>query len=244
MPKKIGILLKTLSSENFKEDFLDGILYMNTLDFFRHYEEKIEGNVADKFEGVSAWLQPKDSNFSFALPNGETLKIRPEDVGSPTTINFNYHSGVNVFCMTHLHSHDIDMGIPLGDEEKGKLREYFTLPRDVEDLGSYLVVITDINAFLERALAAADKLVNEKSISYYETRQVSYYDEAGDSLILRNNIDGIFHKQSKFSHQSEYRLCIVRENPNNEYFKLSIGDIRDISYEMATSDFNNFIKIS
>lgn len=240
--KKVGILLKVFSSEKYKEDFLNGNLYMNTIDYFRRYEEDTKGNIADVNEALTGWFQPHEFKFEIEV-NGVKHTLNPDDMVGPITTRMNMHDHANVFCMTHLHSHDIDMGNIKSEEEEALVKDYFSLPKDVENLGEHLVIITDPRAFVRRAIEAAKKLCEDGIAISYSSKQVIYYDEASKSLLLKSDSDAPFYKQSMYAHQNEYRLCLMRQNPESKPFTMHIGDLRDISMEARTSEFNSMIEL-
>ncbi|HHJ0103612.1 TPA: hypothetical protein ACQD72_001620 [Yersinia enterocolitica] len=243
MPRKVGVLLKIFSNEKYKDEFLRGNLYMNTIDYFRKYEENTDGNVADKNEALSGWWQPNEIKIVIEV-NGEKRELNPNDMPAPVTLSMNAHDHANIFCMTHLHSHEIDMSRVTSIEEENKLREYFTLPEDMEKLGEHLVVITDPMLFLQKTRNAAQMLIDAGQGFWYSAKQISYYDEVKSSLFLKNEMEAPFHKQKKYEHQSEYRICFGRDNPNNVAKTLSIGDISDITVVTKTKEFNGLIEIS
>lgn len=240
--KKIGVLLKVFSSEKYKKDFLDGKLYMNTINYFRNYEEETLGNVGDKHEALSGWMHPHEYRFEIEI-NGQKLVLNPDDIVGPLTLSMKMHDHANVFCMTHLHSHDIDMSKIKNDEEFEQLKMYFTLPDEVRNLGEHMVVITDPKEFISRVLTEGTKLLETGVALDYQSKQVTYYDEAEKSLMLANGRDAPFYKQSLYAHQNEYRFCLTRENPNDEPYIMNIGDIRSLSMELKTSDFNSLLEI-
>jgi hypothetical protein len=242
MAKKIGVLLKVFSCEEFRESFLSGILYMNTIEFFRNFEESIEGNIADKHEALTAWMQPHDFILELEV-DGVKHVFNPEDMAGPMTTSMKLHNNANVFCMTQLHSHDLDMTNLKGEEEIKLARSYFTLPKEVEALGDYTVVITNPSEFLNRFRNAAQKLCEEQKANWYCSKQVQYYDELNSSLVLEDLMNAPFHKQSKYSHQSEYRLCVISDNASGEVLKLDIGDIKDIAFKTMTKDFNSLLEL-
>ncbi|MEN4889200.1 hypothetical protein [Erwinia billingiae] len=240
--KKLGILLKVFSSEEYKECFLNGDLYMNTINYFRKYEEEAEGNIGDKFEALTGWMHPHEFVLEIEI-NGIKHKLNPDDMAGPATTSMKIHDHANVFCMTQLHSHDIDMANIKSDEEYERVREYFTLPDDVKKLGKYMVVITDPKEFVRRSVAEGKRLLQERMAIDYQSKQVIYYDEAEKSLMLDNFREAPFYKQSIYSHQNEYRLCLTRDNPDDQPYVMHIGDLRSISMEMKTSEFNSMIEI-
>ena len=61
--------------------------------------------------------------------------------------------------------------------------------------------------------------------------------------MLDNSRDAPFYKQSLYSHQNEYRLCLTRDNPDDEPYVMHIGDLRNISMEINTSEFNSLIDL-
>ena len=241
--KKIGILLKVFSNEAYKKDFLDGNLYMNTINFFRHYEEDIEDNIGDCFEALTGWLHPHEFQLDLSV-NGEAITINPDDIVGPITISMMAHNNANVYCMTHLHSHDIDMSNIKSDEEYELLKEYFTLPEDVNNLGEHMVVITNPKEFVRRTVEEGKRLYKLGLALDYQSKQVVYYNESQQSLMLEKFRDAPFHKQSRYAHQNEYRLCLTRNNPNDEPFIMKIGDLRGMSMEIKTSEFNSLIELN
>lgn len=238
--RKVGILLKIFSKEEYKNDFLAGKIYMNTIQYFRDFEDSLDGNVADKHEAIHGWLQPGEFKLMIGA-EGDMREIDQDSLSSPVTISLNAHMHANIFCMTHLHSHEIDMdNLNRGDLDK--LKEFFTLPEDVINLGKYAVVIHEPSIFLSKFRNKAQELYNNGKISWYQSKQVNYYDEVNKSLVLESEMDAPFYKQSKFSHQNEYRFLIMRENGLNEALTIDIGDIRSICSEIATEDFNDLIE--
>lgn len=240
--KRIGVLARVFSNEEYKESFLDGNLYMNTIDYFRKYEEELEGNVGDKYEALTGWMHPHEFILEIEV-NGVKHTLNPDDIAGAVAISMKAHDYANVFCMTHLHSHDIDMSKIRGEEELKLAKQYFTLPKEVEKLGEYMIVITKPSEFLRRVRIEAQRLLDNDDALYYQSKQVIYYDAATKSIMLDNGDDALFYKQSKYAHQNEFRLCLVRDNPDNEPCTMRIGDIRDISMEIKTRDFNSLMEI-
>lgn len=237
--RKVGILLKIFSKEEYKNDFLSGKIYMNTIQYFRDFEDSKDGNVADKHEAIHGWLQPGEFKLMIGA-EGDMREIDQDSLTSPMTISLNSHMYSNIFCMTQLHSHDIDMD-NLKEGDLDKLKEFFTLPEDVINLGKYAVVIHKPSVFTSRFRDKAQELYNNGEISWYQSKQVSYYDEVNKSVVL-SEMDAPFYKQSKFSHQNEYRFLVMRDNGMNKAFTVDIGDIRDMCSEIATEEFNELIE--
>lgn len=242
MSKKLGILLKIFASKDYKEQFLDGKLYMNTIEYFRHFEEDVDGNVADKYEALTGWMHPNEFKFVIEI-NGEKHTLNSDNLAGPVTTSMCVHNNANVYCMTQLHSHDIDMSNIKSNEEYELVKEYFTLPKEVERLGPYMVIITNPVEFNRRVADEAKRLCKIGEANWFASRQVTYYDESSGSFILDDSRDAPFYKQSKYKHQNEYRICLIRNNEENEPFTMNIGSVRDIVIETETKDFNSIIEL-
>lgn len=242
MPKKIGILIRVFSCAEYRDAFLDGELYMNTIDFFRSYEEQEDGNIADAHEALSGWMHPHEFRLEIEF-NGVKHVLNPEDMSGPMTTSMTIHKHANIFCMTYLHSHVLDMSSIKNAEEIELARSYFKLPQEVEKLGNFMVVITNPDEFLYRVRSEAQRLLDDEKAIWYSSKKVKYYDEINTSLILEDMMEAPFHKQLKYAHQCEYRICLIRDNPSNEPFKMNIGSIKDISIPIDTREFNSMIEL-
>lgn len=238
MARYLQTFVKVFSREEYRNDFLNGKLYMNTIEYFKNYEEETNSNIADKNEALIAWLQPNDITVQLQLGDTE-IELSSKDFAAPLTVSISAHNNCNIFCLTYLHGKDIDIDSPFDSATLKILQNCFILDERISELGEFAVLIQP-EIFLERVRKSVDDLVNNKAIVAGISKPVTYYDEEKSSLSLNLHTEAVFHKQSKYSHQSEFRICIFRNNAPGEPFILNVGNLRDISQVIDTKDLNNF----
>lgn len=241
MSEGIGFFVRIFSEEKYRDDFIKGNLYMNTIKYFREYEDSHSANVGDKHEALSAWLQPANIRMIIKHPDGDIV-IPGSDIAAPIALRRNRFDSINVFCITVLHSHGITLDDDVSEEDFEKLKSYFTLPSDVINLGRYAAVIPNTGAFLERVRNAAQALVNKEQAVKLVCQQVTYYDPE-DSLSLEDENDAIFHKQKNYEHQREYRIALDRGVEVAEPFNMNVGDLTDIAIPVLTEEINGYIRL-
>lgn len=241
MARYLQTFVKIFSREEYRNDFLNGKLYMNTIEYFKNYEEVANSNIADKNEALMAWLQPNDVKVQLQLGDTE-YELSSKDFASPLTISISSHNNCNIFCLTYLHGKDIDIDSPFDSATFEILQNSFILDKRISELGEFAVSINP-EIFLERVRKAVEDLVKNKAIVSGISKAVTYYDEDKSSLSLDLHTDAVFHKQSKYSHQSEFRICIFRNNTAGEPFILDVGELRDIAKIINTKDLNNFFNL-
>ena len=241
MQNGIGFFVKIFSSEAYRDDFLNGSLYMNPIKFFREYEDKHAGNVGDKNEALSAWLQPEELRLVFNF-QGEELVIPGSDLAAPIALRRNHFDTVNVMCLMAIHSHGISTEDIISDEQLEKLKEYFIVPEDAINLGKYAVIILDTDTFLSKVKRAAQKLCDSGDAVSLRAQLVTYYDDKS-TLSLDKEEEAIFHKQKSYEHQSEYRISLDRGVEDIGHYVLQIGSLDGIAIPILTNDINNHFQI-
>ncbi len=143
------------------EQFRSGLLYMNTLSYFRDLEADIARG--DRFEGIDSIIQPKDLGEAYVdsgVPEIGRIEIRREDLAGPITIAMNRTASCNIFCLYAL-IEPVD--------------SLFTAEHDWFG-GDSLVLITNTPEFLNRVGKAAreQKLqIREKLVEYYDEKSYS-----------------------------------------------------------------------
>jgi hypothetical protein len=203
------MVLMKLGTKEHMEQFRTGLLYMNTLSYFRDLEADTARG--DRFEGVDSILQPKHLGESFidsGIPSIGRIDIRKEDLAGPITIAMNQIAGCNLFCL-----------YALTRTVKGSL-----FAADHEWFGDSLVLVTNTPDFLNRVTKAA----KEQKLPM-RGAPVEYYDEYDYSGRV-----GRFKKSSRFAYQNEYRIAI--EAGVDGPFRFEIGDICDITSEVIPFD--------
>ena len=221
------LLLKAFRKEKWAEDFLDGVLYCNTVKYYRDLEDSDEKR--DKDEG--AVVIPGDRLSELRL--GDYVVKRLDLV----TLRhyFNLTSGVNVYCMfcwaPRLEGGQVFLN---KEEQLGSLREFD------RKYGPYSVVIGNLPEFFGRI----DVAINREGILLGRGDTVTY-ELAKD---VPNNPEGLFdlafHKNSKYSDEHEYRFAFLVDQKEQGPFRLNIGDIRDIATLQRTDEIYDSIKVN
>jgi hypothetical protein len=167
-----------------KEEYLkpfrnEGLLYMNTLRYFRELEDPERG---DAFEGDDWIYQPKDTEMAFDDPYVGKYKVVPGDLSGPARFALDRALACNVYCMSAITG-------PVDGE---------LVDKDKHDLGESFVLVLNTSEFLSRVSAAATKagLAGKYGlVEYYDSQEYT-----GDV--------GPFRKRKEFSHQKEFRLAL------------------------------------
>lgn len=209
-------LIKFQSAERIN-DLQNGLIYMNSLEWFRKHESK-NGDivVGDSFEAMFHLNEGK-----FVLPDtGEEIEIKNELI--QTTWSNDY-----AYCMFGINPYSNSFRST--DEQK----------QNIESFGDTALLILDKDEFLSRIRKAAQK----EEYELYEGF-VRYYDETQDSLnLIMSLLTGMqniaFWKRKKYYYQQEFRLLVHAQNCEKEHIEINIGDIRDISKVLETSKLLN-----
>jgi len=90
------------------------------------------------------------------------------------------------------------------------------------DFGNYILIISDVNVFIERVRKALSK----KSIDY-KMGLVQYYNDNENNDFFKDELLG-FYKRDYYRQQNEYRI-IAGINSKEDTEIIDIGDISDIS---------------
>jgi hypothetical protein len=210
-----AMFLLKMGQREHMEQFRKGLLYMNTLNYFRG----LDGDPAraDRYEGVTHIFQPKDVIIRLSAPGFGEIAIGLEDLAAATTLSMNSELCCNIFC---LHANTAPVNGTLFPSE----REWF---------GDSIVLVLNTQDFLNRVSAAA-KARNLTA----KGQLVEYYDDD----TYTGKLDR-FRKSTHFAHQREYRIAVG--SPGTEPLICDIGDIADITSQVISfSDANNVFKFS
>ncbi|MEQ9886204.1 hypothetical protein [Pectobacterium zantedeschiae] len=241
MQQGVGFFVKIFSSEEYRNEFIKGNLYMNPLKYFIDLEEEHSGNIGDKHEALSAWLQPSGMRMIFKFGDQE-FEIPSSDIAAPIAIKRTHFDSVNVLCLMALHSHDISLDGRISAEQVELLKDYFAVPEDVVNLGEYAVVIPNTGLFLEKVQAASQHLVDNGEASEMIAKTVKYYDQS-QTLSLTNEEEAIFHKQKSYEHQKEFRISLDRGKGEVSPYVLKVGDLTGVAHPIMTRDINSTFQL-
>lgn len=200
------ILIKLGEYQYMKDLVDDGVVFLNTLEFFRTLEE--EGERKDVNEGAV-----RVRNYS-----GGFLKIKDSEAGMYEEVAKLNHTQVresssniqnlNVYCLYY-----VNTKVPL--PSLGALMEF----RVKNGFGQFAVIITDPGAFVTRIKDA----VLAKGYKHFRSI-VNYVDLTVDNVEV-----GPFVKHHEFSYQNELRIAVHTGNELDEAIRLEIGSIKDIA---------------
>lgn len=198
-----------------KSLFKNGVIYMNTLEFYRTLEAHDERR--DINEGVERVRNLR----------GGALKRKNKETGALEEIAQLTHSRVrelnsnlqnlNVFCLYYLKS-----GLPiknLGEEISEKTKLGF---------GDYAVVIADAGTFVTRVKQTAIK----KGYKHFR-RLVEYVDFSKDDFEV-----GPFVKDQTFAHQCELRIAVHTGENSGSFIELEIGSLEDIAIMVPADELD------
>ena len=219
-------LFKFFSCEKYRDDFLRGHLYFNSLNYFRRAKASDSFKQNDPYECCKIF-QPNSIKVFFGQ---QELK----DLAGPVSICYNddvLKSYIMSFSTIRL------------DSQK-KYASLEDLKRDVlfsEKMikyGEYVVVIPQAELFLERLEKAALKA------GYgFAKGLVTYYDFAKDN-VLDEYPKNAFRKRREFSYQREFRFLLRKKDAVEEYVTLEIGDLSDIAQSCKSADLNGMLEIN
>lgn len=177
----------------------DGLIYMNTIGWFRKYE--VNKQIGDRYDSYDEIQQVKWMKLTF--PDGKTMELSVNGEKNRLTSAQNYISeqrdDFNLYCM-----------YAITDQIKD---EYFIDMKNAE-FGDSFLLIKNVPVFINRIETEL-----RKSKLKYRHDLVSYYDKNSFTGEL-----GFFKKSEEFAHQNEYRIVV--QTLKNEPFKLNIGSIK------------------
>jgi len=180
-----------------------GLLHLNTLRYYKKLESENKNLRHDRLEGSSNNLLP--SSFEFIIGD-KIIPFKSVKINHYVETNLNNH----IYCLYTILSEYLDKG------------EFVN--KDIQQFGSYALIITDIQKFINRLTA---QLSAQKY--KWESNLVQYYDRNQNHLKLT-----AFHKSKDFEYQNEFRLVVFGET--SEFLQIEIGSIEDISKMISSTD--------
>ena len=217
----IFFFVKFFEQQSHADDFVAGRVFCNRLSKFKDSSNLKESGRHDIHEGLFALLQPSRGCI---VINGMDMS---NDVVGPIQIQKNWANHFLLFCMYAGHTGNLDHE-SLNDTNL--LRNQLIIPDACSNLGSYAVMVNDVNAFVRRMNEATQKL--RYGMGY---RLVEYYDPTLFHGVFEDE-DLIFRKQSQYKFQREFRFAINTHSIGDDPEMLDIGDLGDITWRFNSSD--------
>jgi hypothetical protein len=219
-PYSINRVLLKFTSDKYLESILSGKLYMQTVEYFRNYENEDYILRGDPDEGLhSAW-------------NSEEVIIKINDIelsGLVGKVEYrqDFTDKTNIYCMTA-----ISDGLILDSGNN------FFLSDNFNKFGNKVVFIggSNITEFYRRISTAIKKQTGVLSVYPNNEwgRNIQYLDRSKS----QNKI-GVFRKYDEYAWQHEWRLAINQEHTDGP-FVLDIGSIEDICKVYDTEEVIGF----
>lgn len=211
---KIVYLIKFMKAE-YVSSFLDeGLLYMNTLDYFRTYEESDEDLRADEHEGLSSSIHAE--KVTITMQNGSALNGVVGKVDFTPVHAYQF----KLYCFTAITLQDLDMPFYLDERFKKFGDKAIVIKGD--DLNLFWGRLK-MRTFNDESLFAIDSSLKTNGLIEYVSR--------------KDNLSSLtpFNKFSNFSWQKEFRIAL--ESPSNiGALSLRIGSLKDIASVIDTNE--------
>lgn len=201
-------LLKFGKKEHMEALYNEGLLYMNTFDYFINLEDNGDGR-ADKYEATTLYYAGDGvDDIKLTLGSGDD-KITLSREGGTLSIAMitDQPTYSHLYSMTAI-------------DTKWALENDLLLDeRNFVDGKDYVVIIHDCNKFIERLTNKLNENKGNSKLSFIE-----YIDEHNYSGQM-----GCFRKFDKFSYQNEWR-CAVLQNGIKEPITITLGSLADIAF--------------
>ena len=223
----IFFLVKFFTKQKYAKEFIQGKVFANQLSAFKESDEDDLTGRVDKYEGTTALYQPDKINLEI---NG--YEFSSSDLAGPVRFQMNWLNRVNIVCFHAVHVRD-ELKLPnLSREGVAILRKELLVPDKCLSLGKYAVIIRNAAEFRKRMDAAIKARKCE-----FARKLVDYYSEES----FHGEFEGlkaVFSKQDDYEFQREYRYAVWNESPSAHPMIINIGDISDITLEMASHEIN------
>lgn len=204
--EEIELIIKLGAQEHMRSLFEDGVIYMNTLEFYRTLEAHDERR--DVNEGAERVRNRRGGVLKRKNPETGTF----EDIAQLThsrirELNSNLQN-LNVYCLYYLKSEMPIKSLGTVIDQRTKL-----------GFGDYAVIVADAGEFVTRIKQAA----MNKGFQHFRSL-VKYADFSEEDVEA-----GPFMKDQAFAHQSELRIAVHTGENRGAAIKIEIGSMKDIA---------------
>jgi hypothetical protein len=228
--------IKFFAEERYADQLLAGELYLNTLAYFRKIETVEDGRF-DTHEAVSMWLQPEDIIMKLNAPGFDEILITGKDLAAPTSVFRTDSDYIHVFCLytVTLNNFKIVNGRITGKTEE--LQRDLTIDKRCFEFGQYAVATNPVlfQQQLREALRAQSRPFRSRFVTYYD--ETTFHGQIPDK-------DAPFWKQSRFSYQREYRVCVYPVVEVASPITIRIGDISSFSKKLKATEIDTLWSLS
>jgi hypothetical protein len=221
--KQFWLLFKVASKERLKQ-MQNGLLYMNSLDYFASLKDESASDLrADNYENVHGILR------SGHTENGHTeiwveigdKKIKLND-RFPLTAKFDITKNIMLFCMGCMAEDN-------GGNLIGNTKDGVVFDQKLRQFGDHVLTIKNPAEFWKRYAKALTirKGIFKPQIVHEGCGRVDY-----TNIYTFSGAKGIYLKDQRYEWQREFRLAIGADDDAlnaNGALELRIGTIKDIS---------------
>lgn len=202
----IQFLLKFGKFQHLKQLLSFGQIYIKQAEFFK---QDIPHDRFDRTEGKLSIEHVADT----------FIEVRPS--GTTDWKKLNVKTGVFEQSLKLDHRYIYSLFSIL--EIETRQNEFFEFSDDIKKMGDSYLLINNPREFMNRLLTTLDQ-----GGYCYSHGIIEYYVPSGNHKKL-----GLFHKQSNYQYQKEYRI-VIELNPDNniqppEHIKFEIGNLEDIA---------------
>lgn len=220
--------------QQYADEFREGKLFANPLSYFQKIEAQ-EGQF-DADEG-STWTG-EDDILTLSSKSMGSIDITNDDLAEPMRIQQINH--VNVICF-----HEWKLPITKINELPADLGEQtvnIQIPKRLKnEFGDSAVIVANRNKFYNRLGQELARQRIKGNITAHRKGWVQYADHKPLFWDIQNSLDAAFYKNTRYSYQREYRVAFERRFiiRGGTPYTLNIGDIKDITIAISTSDVLN-----
>lgn len=219
-------LFKFFSREGYRDDFLKGHLYFNSLNYFRKVEASDVFGQNDPYECCKIF-QPNSIKVFFGQQELNDLAGPVSICGDDDVLKS------NIMCFSTIRIDSQKKYASLED-----LKRDVIFSEKMIKYGEHAVVIPRMELFVERLKMAALKAGYD-----FAKGLVNYYDFSKDNI--SDEYPKIaFQKRSEFSYQREFRFLLRKKDAVDKEVILEIGDLSDIAQSCKSADLNGLLKIN
>jgi len=207
------VLIKFMD-EQYVDTFInEGLLYMNTVQYFREYEDNDPALRGDEKEGLRSSFLPEKISFEI---NGRVLS----DLVGKIEVRDKHQNNTNIYSMTMISENDI----------KNTSENAFYLSKDFMKFGNKAVFIArnNINIFWDRVSDALNSNTDLFWLDDHVAKRITYVDESEHHSNL-----GVYTKFLDYVWQYEWRIALKQTSVTGPLI-LRIGDLSDIVHIIDT----------
>ena len=227
--------------EQYADAFMRGDMRLNRLSYFRDMEvaeDADDDGRPDRHEAVANWWLPDDVQFKLTAPGIGEVNIGPSDLAEPVYTSFEYHANLNILCLYAVRSvgfESIDGNIRFEPEQEAEVFRQLLVDERVFKFGEIAVVAhgPSFAAHMKRALQSRGQNFKGGLIEYYD-ESVSHSETEFERIPFR--------KQSRYSYQNEYRICVDTGIPGDSPLDISVGDISSFCAKVKSDTLNEVLK--